>query len=226
MKRLIETRAMRRVGPLLASALCLLATGCSTPVVPQKSDLPGPKTSASAGATRQYQENIDLGGRLSLRYEQDGLERVLDGKFTWNQSANLTRIALFTPFGQTLATIDVTPSVSTLTQNGQPPRSEGNVDALTASALGWPLPIAGLRNWLQGFAMDQRGMPYVASATATSDAGFVNTADGWLIRYPLWEEGRPRRIDLQRLTSQAGNVSLRIVLDQWQQRPAINRGPG
>ncbi|MES2831224.1 MAG: outer membrane lipoprotein LolB [Pseudomonadota bacterium] len=216
----------RSAGLLLAGVLSLSVSGCATFVAPQKSGVLYSPLDAAADSARQYQENIDIGGRLSLRYEQDGLERVLDGKFTWNQSASLTRIALSTPFGQTLATIDLTPSMATLTQNGQAPRSARDVDALTASTLGWPLPISGLRDWLQGFALDQRGMRYVASADRNGDAAFVNTMDGWLIRYPTWEEGHPRRIDLQRLTSEAGQVNLRIVLDQWQERPVPNRKPG
>lgn len=172
---------------------------------------------------RPYHEAIDLSGRLSLRYEQNGAPQLLDGKFTWRQTVSDTRVSLQTPFGQTLATIAVTPQGATLVKNGLPPRSEANVDALTANALGWPLPIAGMRTWLQGFATDARGARYVASATAAGDDAFVNTADGWLLHYTTWDgaEGlagsvRPRRIDLQRLTTQAGNVTLRIVLDTWQ----------
>jgi len=222
---------------LLVAALCQLAVGCTTLALPQKISAPGSITSkAPTGIelpiapsigphTRPYHNVIELAGRLSLRYEQDGLEKILDGKFIWNQDQNFTRIILSTPFGQTLATIHVTPNLATLTQNGESPRSQSNVDALTASALGWPLPIAGLRDWLQGFAQDQQGKPYVASPTAEGEAAFVNTLDGWLLRYPVWEGARPKRIDLQRLTSQAGNVSLRIVLDQWQDKPATSSKP-
>lgn len=202
------------------AALASFISGCAS-LAP-----PPPATSTGAAATpapvRIYHEAIDLSGRLSLRYEQNGAPQALDGKFTWSQTAGGARIVLQTPFGQTLATIDITPSASTLVQSGQPPRTEASVDALTANALGWPLPIAGLRTWLQGFATDARGAPYVARATAMGDDAFVNTADGWLIHYTVWEDAdsvgnaRPRRIDLQRPTSQAGNISLRIVLDTWQ----------
>ena len=206
---------------LAACAQAILATGCASLQPP--APLPAADAVTRPALARTYQEAIDLTGRLSLRYEQNGAPQALDGKFIWSQTAAGAHIDLQTPFGQTLATIEVTPQGATLVQNGQPPRSEPSVDALTASALGWPLPIAGLRTWLQGFATDARGAPYVASATAIGDDAFVNTADGWLIHYTVWDgagdasaRARPRRIDLQRLTSQAGNVVLRMVLDTWQ----------
>ena len=209
---------------LAASSLAILVGGCASLQSPTPQP-PDDDTAAAPASRRTYHEAIELSGRLSLRYEQSGAPQALDGKFTWSQTASGEHIVLQTPFGQTLATIDVTPQASTLQQNGQPPRTETNVDTLTANTLGWPLPIAGLRNWLQGFATDARGAPYVASAAAIGDAAFVNTADGWLIHYTVWDgadatdgSARPRRIDLQRLTTQAGNVVLRIVLDTWQPR--------
>jgi outer membrane lipoprotein LolB len=179
------------------------------------------QTGQATQPTRRFHPVIEISGRLSLRYDRNGSEQAIDGKFSWNQARDETRITLLTPFGQTLATIEITPAGSVLRQANQPPRTEANVDALTASTLGWPLPVAGLRDWLQGFAVDERGTPYVAAENATGDAAYVKTADGWLIHYPVWEPdatalARPKRIDLQRQTSQAGKVALRIVIDQWQ----------
>ena len=219
----VPVRAGRRI--MAAALLGIIVSGCaSLPPSAQPSAPPGAAPSAGMPA-RVFQDAIDLGGRLSLRYEQNGAPQVLDGKFTWSQTATGQKITLLTPFGQTLAIIDVTAQGATLTQSGQPLRSEASVDALTASALGWPLPIAGLRTWLQGFATDAGGAPYVATAAARGDNAFVNTADGWLIQYTVWDgadgppaQARPRRIDLQRLTSQAGAIALRIVLDIWQPR--------
>ncbi|MFD2270583.1 lipoprotein insertase outer membrane protein LolB [Undibacterium arcticum] len=98
-----------------------------------------------------------------------------------------------------------------------------DVDALAADALGWPLPVAGLREWLQGFATNVDGRRFIASAQNDS----VNTRDGWRIRYVSWQDEpdrngatitHPKRIDLARSTAQAGEVSMRIVIDSWQAR--------
>lgn len=207
-------------GSFLASILAaVLATGCAG--LPPAS---APSAIDTATAPRRaFHDAIDIGGRLALRYEKDGREQAIDGKFTWTQEGARLLVTLLTPFGQTLATIDVTPQDAVLTQSGQPPRREPDVDLLTASALGWPLPIAGLRTWLQGFATDSAGQAYFATANASGDAAYVKTGDGWLLHYTTWESAsadspapHPKRIDLQRMTAQAGNVALRIVIDQWQ----------
>lgn len=219
------------VGYRLLSGVLLgaLIAGCASTTPPDAFHAPATPISGSAAAVlkRTYQDAITVSGRLALRYELRGQPEAVDGKFSWVQSSNMTHITLQTPFGQTVATIDVTPDRSILLQSGQPPRSETSVDALIAGTLGWPLPLAGLRDWLQGFAVNAQGTPYVATAAAVGDAAYVKTADGWLIHYPVWDDStdtaasvaaRPKRIDLQRTTSQAGNVQLHIVIDQWQPR--------
>jgi outer membrane lipoprotein LolB len=68
---------------------------------------------------------------------------------------------------------------------------------------------------LQGYSRDARQAP---SALPTED-NLTLTADGWQLRYVTWiqEAGeiRPKRLDLQRYTPQAGAVSLKIIIDQW-----------
>src|SRR4051794_12790412 len=88
---------------LALTAATLLTTGCASLAPPAT---PGGAASEAATAQRPYREAIDIGGRLSLRYEQNGSEQALDGKFTWLQTASGILITLLTPFGQTLATID------------------------------------------------------------------------------------------------------------------------
>lgn len=175
----------------------------------------GNKTIA-AGA-QAYHQSIEMGGRLSVRYQNNGRDEALHGNFTWVQTPSQTLVTLLSPLGQTLAIVEVTPEGATLKQAGQPPRSADNVNALTADTLGWPLPVAGLRDWLQGLALDSRGMRFVATPTAPQ----VTTHDGWHLRYANWQGEnssplRPKRIDLGRFTEQAGDVSIRIVIDSWQ----------
>jgi outer membrane lipoprotein LolB len=173
-------------------------------------------TTGHVQTARAFHAAIDLGGRLSVRYRNGDREEALHGNFNWSQTPAHTTVTLLSPLGQTMAVINVTPEGATLAQSGQPLRGAADVDDLTADTLGWPLPVAGLRDWLQGFALDAAGQRFVATP-ATSE---VTTADGWRLRYPGWDNDaaayRPRRIDLARATEQAGDVSIRIVIDTWQ----------
>jgi outer membrane lipoprotein LolB len=214
MSRLLP--ALRRAGngALMLGAIAL--GGCST-----LQSSPGSSAAAGvgSGAAREYRQIIDVSGRLSLRYQQDGKEQAVYGSFTWSQSRQETAITLLSPLGQTLATINIGAGQATLQQAGQPPRIASDVDALTVQALGWPLPIAGLRDWLQGFGEDAGGRRFTAIPNA-SDSFSVTTADQWLIQYSNWQdsgaESYPKRIDLARNTAQAGQVAIRIAISSRQ----------
>lgn len=218
-----RSNAVKRIlsGALTVLASILVLPGCAG--LPKPVSTTGTLPSAGNVATRPLHETIDLSGRLSVRYQRNGNEEAVHGSFTWTQTPQHTAITLLSPLGQTIATIAIAPGHATMTQAGQPPRAAADVDALAADTLGWPLPVAGLRQWLQGYALNTEGQRFVASpepARATT----VTTPDGWQIRYVSWENdttsghARPKRIDLQRSTTQAGEVAIRIVIDAWQPR--------
>ncbi len=90
-----------------------------------------------------------------------------------------------------------------------------DVDQLTLSALGWALPVSGLRDWLQGYATRPDGSRYAASPAEPT----VQTRDGWQLRYVDWQEtagahALPRRIDATRPADLNNDeIALRIVID-------------
>ncbi len=170
-----------------------------------------------AGATSNHAQAqadhsaIDLSGRLSVLYQHNGKDEALHGSFTWLQTNTDTRISLLSPLGQTIAQILVTPNSATLTQADKIAHTAADVDTLTAETLGWPLPISGLRDWMQGYATLADGTRFVANPQTNS----VTTGDGWRIRYVTWhDDTSPKRIDLARHTDYAGEVTLRIIVDQ------------
>jgi outer membrane lipoprotein LolB len=207
----------RNLGALLLVAPLLLS-GCASLAPPSA---PAPDAGVTA-ATRVFHESIDMAGRISALYQTGGRDEGVHGNFIWSQTPGHTVVTLLSPLGQTLAIIDVTADRATLTQSGQAPQQASDADALAERVLGWPLPVAGLRFWLQGVGRDAKGQPF----TATPQADSFTTADSWTLKYVSWEDvaapgtpatlPRPRRLDLQRTTSEAGNVTLRLVLDAWQ----------
>ena len=114
-----------------------------------------------------------------------------------------------------MATIAVTPGSATLTLAGRAPVSASDIDALSQQALGWPLPVSGLRDWLQGYAVDAQGQRFSASPANNS----VTTRDGWRLRFVEWQNPNaaqpvPRIIHAERAA--AGDIQdlvIRIVVN-------------
>ena len=202
----MTTMPFPRLSRLAAAALFGAAlAGCATNNVP----LANP--TAQVGA---YRDTIDLEGKLSANYEKDGQPQSITVNFTWAQRPAGIDVALFSPLGQTVATVNVTPAAATLTQSGRAPLVEKDIDTLTAKTLGWTLPVSGLRDWLQGYAVEAGGKRFAASPVQNN----VVTADGWRLRFVEWQNGAggqpmPRRIDAAHsATGTSGELAIRIVV--------------
>jgi len=195
-----------RLSRLAAAALFGAAlAGCATTHAP----LANPTAQVAA-----YRDTIDLEGKLSANYERDGQPQSITVNFTWAQRPGSIDVALFSPLGQTVATVNVTPAAATLTQSGRAPLVEKDIDTLTAKTLGWTLPVSGLRDWLQGYAVEAGGKRFAASPARDN----VVTADGWRLRFVDWQNGPdgqpvPRRIDAAHsATGTSGELEIRIVV--------------
>ncbi|AXA93762.1 outer membrane lipoprotein LolB [Massilia sp. YMA4] len=178
--------------PLILGAAVLLA-GCAT----------SPTAPLSSTAVAPYRETLALEGSLSVNYVKEGKRESLSGKFTWQQQGPRTDVTLSSPLGQQIAAITVTPQQATYHEGNQPPRSAPDIDTLSARTLGWPLPVSGLRDWLQGYATAVGGKRFAASPANSS----VTTADGWQLQFDAWQDGdvgnsgaapQPRRIIARR----------------------------
>lgn len=167
---------------------------------------------------RQYQTAMTVGGRLSVRYQQNGQPQSLQGKFLWEQQSDHTDITLYSPLGQTIATIAISPGLAVMAQSDGEKRQAPNVTALTQQVLGWPMPVDGLRYWLQGFVQNDDGSLQQASPDQTQNF----RSDGWQVRYVSWQRIEntlyPKRVDLARSTVEAGDIVLRLVIDDWKNR--------
>lgn len=191
------------LAPLLAAAF---VAGCATrppvePTVP----------------VAEYRDSIELAGRLSVNYLKDGKPETLSGKFSWLQAGERVDVALASPLGQTIARITVVPGEARLEQGDDDPvQSAPDIDTLTSQALGWQLPVSGLREWLQGYATGADG----ARWRATPAMNTVTTRDGWRLRFVTWHASAqgtpsPRRIDAERpAMNGADELAIRIVIDE------------
>lgn len=183
--------ALARAAVLVAA----LAAGCAS--VP-----PDPPPPAAPGAVR------DWSGRFSVTLQADlpgGRQDAAAGRFALvsrpTPAGRRLEIELTSPFGQTLASGQREPSgASTLTLSDGRTLRAPTLDALLERAVGWPLPIERLPDWL-----DDR-----FETVVTRDArGGVETArdSGWQI------EREPRRWALQRPHAD-GRLRVVLVLDR------------
>jgi outer membrane lipoprotein LolB len=188
---------------LIAAALSAAVAGCATT---------GPRSTA---VVAPYSEKIELNGRLSINYSHDGKKESSTVNYDWQQDKDNTNISLISPTGQTVAVIKVTPRSATLTQSDKQPQTAPDIDTLTRQMLGWTLPVGGLREWLQGYATDSNGKPFVASPANDT----VITRDGWKLEYVDWQDDKaavpkPKRIDVTRIAlgEAVEDVNIRIVI--------------
>jgi outer membrane lipoprotein LolB len=197
---------------LRGAAVLLLATLAACQTVP----------TSPAGAALKYSDTIDIGGRFTTQYEQNGKPQSISGSFEWSQTPQKTVVTLLSPLGQTVATITSTAQGATLAQADRPTKSAPNVDTLVADTLGWPLPVSNLRNWMQGQVSDDSGHHLSVTPQMSNT---INTADGWRLLYLSWQDNEagakdspavPKRIDMERDTSYAGRVQMRLVISSWQ----------
>ncbi|MTW09611.1 outer membrane lipoprotein LolB [Pseudoduganella eburnea] len=189
----------------IAGAAAILC-GCAT----------APTTPPSTAAVAPYTDTLSLAGRLNVRYIKDGKQESATVNYTWKQDAQRTDVALSTQFGNIVAMIEVTPQGATLREGGnKPPLRAPSIDALSARALGWSLPVSGLRGWLQGHATAADGKTWTASPANNE----VTTREGWHLQYVDWQDGssppRPKRIDAEHPGGgDVQQMSLRIVINQ------------
>ncbi len=197
------TISMRRRLSLLAlSAAFITLAGCAT-------------TSTNVATVGAYRDSIDLDGRLSVNYQKSGNRESMTVNFDWAQRPGRVDVTIANPLGQTVATIEVTPQSATLTQAGRAPVTEADVDTLSQRTLGWPLPVSGLRDWLQGYAVDAQGQRFSASPARNE----VVTQDGWRLRFVEWQDPNaaqpaPRVIHATRAAvDDIQDLEIRIVIN-------------
>jgi outer membrane lipoprotein LolB len=206
---------LARYSAYCALVIPLLLAGCAS-----QTRNPAPGNATSSLPARTYSEAIDIDGRFSVEFHRHDKTEVWNGSFIWTQSTQGTTVTLQSPLGQTLAMIAVNGATATLTQSGKAQRSAANVDALAEEALGWPLPISDLHDWLQAYVVTADGKRIMVTPQSTAA---ITTRDGWHIVFTSWQKDDeigardvPKRIDMERDTVGTGKILMRLVITNWQ----------
>lgn len=194
---------------LLCVAAPLWLAACSTIT---------PSRSFDAGESARSEQYT---GRFAANYTRYGRSEGVQGSFRWQEQGRNVRLDLISPLGQTLAVVTSTPSGATLDLPNEKPRNAPEVDSLMEQALGFSLPVSGMRDWLHA-----RPAPGAPASVTRDNSGRPDTLkqNGWTVRYVAWQEtpegtapptpqsAQPRRIDMARDGNDAP-LSVRLVID-------------
>lgn len=188
---------------LVLGSLLLLLTGCagapplSDPLPPWRQPLP-------------ELIRFDLSGRVSVRQDGNGQ----GGGLTWQATPTADRIEILSPLGSTVALIEREQQLWRMSA-GRQTWTAASPEGLMQDALGWSLPLGGMRHWIGG-------SPAPHTPSTPTPEGFRQL--GWDIALEFREQQpRPWRIRLTR-----DNLEVRVVIDRWDvaqtaETPAANR---
>jgi outer membrane lipoprotein LolB len=132
---------------------------------------------------------FSLAGRIAARYGSESFT----GNIAWRHAREGDELLISTPTGQGVAQI-VRQGDAVLLKTAEPREYRDNdPEALTTRVLGFPVPIDGLADWVQG-----KPSPKLESR-------------GWKVEYQDKDaQGRPTRM---RLTYHG--IELRLAVSQW-----------
>lgn len=199
--------APRRAALGLAAATIVALSGCAS-VQPQGPSTSNAATAVTAQTTRAYH------GRFAVQYvDQNGQQRNAYGNFDWQERGDTVTLQLRNPLGQTMAIVTSSPSAATLELPNRQPLTADNVSTLMQNALGFALPVEGLRYWLQ---------PSVAptSKAKTEKDPQQETRlkeiqqDGWTIDYIAYADAPATGVKRVNLARTEPPLDIKLVLDQ------------
>lgn len=152
-------------------------------------------------------QKFAIKGRIGVQTDGKGFSGGLD----WQHDDKLDILALYSPLGGQVASIEKTVERVTLTDAKGQQISAVNTDELTQKTLGWQLPLNGLADWVLG----RPTQSLIQSSAWDSEGHLINLKqDDWEIEYQdyLNYEGYflPRKIWLKN-----NKVRLKLAIEQW-----------
>jgi outer membrane lipoprotein LolB len=208
LSRLISyPRAPRGVALGFVAAAVVALAGCAS-VKPQGPSTSNAATAVTAQTTRAYQ------GRFAIQYnDQNGQQRNAYGNFTWQETGDTVTLQLRNPLGQTLAIVTSSSASATLELPNRQPLTADNVSTLMQNALGFVLPVEGLRYWLQPSPAPTSRAKTEKDPEQPSRLKQI-TQDGWTIDYLAYAEPPATGVKRVNLSRSEPPLDIKLVLDQ------------
>lgn len=173
--------------------LILILTSCAIPHLPKHPE--------------GYAQVVS--GRFSAQRNQANHINHSQGSFLWLSKPGYTELEIFSPFGQSLARLQVHTASATLLIPGQAPRQHAHAEILLSDVLGFNLPLNHFSDWLQG----QPSLYSQADITRDTDGKILTIQQaGWAINYSGQTEQTniPKQIKLINIGQ---GLVLRLILN-------------
>ncbi|MGF6409588.1 lipoprotein insertase outer membrane protein LolB [Paraburkholderia sp. MM5384-R2] len=208
LSRLISfSRAPRGMAVGFAAAAVVALAGCAS-VKPQGPSTSNAATEVTAQTSRSYQ------GRFAIQYnDQNGQQRNAYGNFSWQETGDTVTLQLRNPLGQTLAIVTSSPASATLELPNRQPLTADNVSTLMENALGFTLPVEGLRYWLQPSPAPTSRAKTEKDPEQPSRLKQI-TQDGWTIDYVAYADPPATGVKRLDLSRSEPPLDIKLVLDQ------------
>jgi outer membrane lipoprotein LolB len=200
-------RRVRRLVPGVAAAALLALAGCATQP-PHQPSTSNATTSLATQTSRAWH------GRFAVQYvDRYGQQRNAYGNFDWRENGSTVTLQLLNPLGQTLAIVTSSPAQATLELPNRQPLTADNVTTLMEQALGFALPVEGLRYWLQpSVAPTSRARTQEDPQNPSRLAQIQQ--DGWTIDYAAYADAPATGVKRLNLTRDDPPLEIKLVLDQ------------
>ena len=181
---------------IFSVALLGLLSGCATQAIL-------PQVPEATGDLRGFV----LRGRVAVQTEGRGYSAGL----RWSREGGIDHLRLLSPLGTTLAELEVGDSGAVLRHSDGETVTSSNVEVLAGEALGWEVPLRGLRHWILGRRNDS--LPVAEEVRDERGRLVLLRQEGWQIRFPAYaaNSALPSRLRLVR-----ERLEVKIVIDRWE----------
>lgn len=141
---------------------------------------------------------FNMEARIATDFGEQHPERNITGNMDWQERTDLIDIRLSTPFGNTLALIQLTPTQATFKGADGSVVQEANPEDLFYRLFGMDLPIANLRDWI---------------GTPNTPLPKLRQAHGWqvLVTDTFDNPNLARRLEISRTTPEPMTLTVAIL---------------
>lgn len=196
-------------GRTALAVMCLgVLSGCST--FNSRQETPPPSTPE---VHRQHLlriagiDGFGIQGRIGVQANGKGFS----GSTSWRHTEEIDSIAIFSPLGAQVATIDKNPESVILVADGKTYQAD-DIENLTQQHLGWRLPMAGLPDWILG-----RPNPRSTVTSAQWDhMGRLTRLqqDDWDIEFNQYVAASGYQLP-QKIALRSKGLNIKLVVERW-----------